>query len=148
MSFNEKCLEELKALKEKAEAANLHTLGDLMDSIQALLEEKISLERRLRHLLQSDYIRSFDEYDPRSHTYKRDIKEADKLTTEVHYEMKPALYIQRESGNRSEKQLLGHVKCTIFSPGRSEPYTNGLGAILGYTNITQPELTIHLEEVK
>lgn len=32
---------------------------------------------RLQHLLQSDYIRSFDEVDPTTKEYKRDIKEAD-----------------------------------------------------------------------
>lgn len=35
------------------------------------------LERRLRHLLQSNFIASFDEYDPKTKSYKRDIKEAD-----------------------------------------------------------------------
>lgn len=39
-------------------------------------DEYDSLLRRFRHLLESDYIRSFDEYDPRTHTYKRDISEA------------------------------------------------------------------------
>lgn len=42
-------------------------------------EQKIMLEvveRRLRHLLQSKFIRSFDEKD-RKGNYKRDIKEAD-----------------------------------------------------------------------
>ena len=33
--------------------------------------------RRLKHLLESDYIRSFDEVDPTSKAYKRDISEAD-----------------------------------------------------------------------
>ena len=36
------------------------------------------LERRLKHLLQSDFIRSFDEVNPHTKEYKRDIKEADK----------------------------------------------------------------------
>jgi hypothetical protein len=35
---------------------------------------------RFRHLLQSDFIRSFDEYDRIKGDYKRDIKEADMLT--------------------------------------------------------------------
>lgn len=36
-----------------------------------------SLENRLKHLLQSEFIRSFDEVSYPSGTYKRDIKEAD-----------------------------------------------------------------------
>lgn len=35
------------------------------------------LERRLKHLLQSDFIRSFDEVNVNTKEYKRDIKEAD-----------------------------------------------------------------------
>ena len=42
-----------------------------------LKEENESLRRRLQHLLESEYIRSFDEINPRTHTYKRDIREAD-----------------------------------------------------------------------
>ena len=41
-------------------------------------DEYEALLRRFRHLLQSDFIRSFDEYDPKTGTYKRDIAEADK----------------------------------------------------------------------
>lgn len=35
------------------------------------------LERRLKHLLQSDFIKSFDEVDVYTKEYKRDIREAD-----------------------------------------------------------------------
>lgn len=41
-------------------------------------DEHEALLRRFRHLLQSDFIRSFDEVDPKTGTYKRDISEADK----------------------------------------------------------------------
>lgn len=41
-------------------------------------DEYEALLRRFRHLLQSDFIHSFDEYDPKTGTYKRDIAEADK----------------------------------------------------------------------
>lgn len=37
--------------------------------------------KRLRHLLESEYIRSFDAVDPCTHEYKRDIREADKVRT-------------------------------------------------------------------
>ncbi len=39
------------------------------------------LERRLKHLLQSDFIRSFDEVDVYTKEYKRDIREADDKNT-------------------------------------------------------------------
>lgn len=39
------------------------------------------LERRLKHLLQSEFIRSFDEVDARTKEYKRDIREADNKNT-------------------------------------------------------------------
>lgn len=38
------------------------------------------LEQRLKHLLQSNFIKSFDEKDLKTGEYKRDIKEADELT--------------------------------------------------------------------
>lgn len=41
------------------------------------LEHNYILERRLKHLLQSEFIRSFDEVDARTKEYKRDIREAD-----------------------------------------------------------------------
>ena len=43
-----------------------------------LRDEYEALLRRFRHLLKSDFIHSFDEYDPKTGTYKRDIAEADK----------------------------------------------------------------------
>lgn len=42
-----------------------------------------SLNNRLKHLLSSEFIRSFDEFSYPSGTYKRDIKEADQNTTVV-----------------------------------------------------------------
>lgn len=40
-------------------------------------EERDLLETRLRHLLESETIRMFDEKDPRTHAYKRDISRLD-----------------------------------------------------------------------
>lgn len=37
-----------------------------------------SLKKRLKHLLQSENIRQYDEHDPKTHTYKKDIKQFDK----------------------------------------------------------------------
>lgn len=54
-----------------------------------------ALLRRFQHLLQSDCIRSFDEYDPRTQTYKRNITEADAILSPVrckdcvHYDNTP-----------------------------------------------------------
>ena len=41
---------------------------------------------RFRHLLQSDFIRSFDEYDRIKGDYKRDIKEADMIINRIRAE--------------------------------------------------------------
>lgn len=43
-----------------------------------LTVESDPIIKRLRHLLESEYIRSFDEVDPSTQEYKRDIREADK----------------------------------------------------------------------
>lgn len=58
------------------------------------------LERRLKHLLQSEFIRSFDEVDIYTKEYKRDIREADYKNTggrgtwEVQYfDNKPKFFI-------------------------------------------------------
>lgn len=61
-------------------------IGVLNDAIQKAptvdavpREEYDSLLKRFRHLLESDFIRSFDAYDPKTGTYKRDISEADRV---------------------------------------------------------------------
>lgn len=43
-------------------------------------DEFESLLKRFRHLIQSNFIRSFDEVEPRTGAYKRDISEADAST--------------------------------------------------------------------
>lgn len=45
-----------------------------------------ALMKRFRHLLESDFIRSFDEYDPKTGTYKRDISEADTMARVIRCE--------------------------------------------------------------
>ena len=66
-------------------------LGVLNDAIQKAptvdvvpREEYESLLKRFRHLLESDFIRSFDEYDPKTGTYKRDISEAMNVEPVIH----------------------------------------------------------------
>lgn len=52
------------------------TLGITVDAVPR--EEHESLVRRFEHLLESDYIRSFDEVKLGTGEYKRDIREADR----------------------------------------------------------------------
>ena len=46
-------------------------------NVQGETERANYLEKRLKHLLLSDYIRSFDEINPNTKEYVRDIREAD-----------------------------------------------------------------------
>lgn len=48
-----------------------------LDLINYLMEENEVLTKRLRHLLKSDTIKQYDEYDRKTHTYKRDISKFD-----------------------------------------------------------------------
>lgn len=59
--------------------ADLLENGDLGVTVDAVpREEHELLVRRLEHLLESDYIRSFDEKDIMTGKYKRDIRDADR----------------------------------------------------------------------
>lgn len=49
-----------------------------------------TLENRLKYLLQSEAVRMYDEKDPRSHNYKRDILELDHLVFDSKREEKTA----------------------------------------------------------
>ncbi len=53
---------------------------DLIKRQQAQIE---SLEKRFKHLLQSDFIASFDGWDYRKGDYRRDIREADNLIKQI-----------------------------------------------------------------
>lgn len=59
------------------------TLGSTVDAVPR--EEHESLVRRFKHLLESDYIRSFDEVVPFTGKYKRDIREADRERPHGHW---------------------------------------------------------------
>jgi hypothetical protein len=52
----------------------------LEQRLENSLETNKSLRKRLEHLLQSDFIRAFDALDPKTHTYKLDIEQADYIT--------------------------------------------------------------------
>lgn len=54
-------------------------MNDNYDLIKLQQVEIESLRKRLRHLLQSNFIASFDEWDQRKGDYRRDIKEADEI---------------------------------------------------------------------
>lgn len=62
-------------------AAETLKLAPTIDAVPR--DEYELLSKRFRHLLESDFIRSFDEYDPTAHAYKRDISEADKIESLV-----------------------------------------------------------------
>ena len=68
---------EIEFLKKRKEA--------LQEENKKLKGYNEMLEKRLRHLLQSEFIRSFDIKDFKTKKYKRDIKEADEIKT-FHYE--------------------------------------------------------------
>lgn len=70
--------EKYSALRKEYEAAQAE-VAKLTDGIESARAENEALRHRLQHLLESDYIRSFDEYDPRSHTYALDIRDADNM---------------------------------------------------------------------
>ena len=58
---------------------NACRIVSLIPAVDAVLrDEHEALLRRFRHLLESDFIRSFDEVDPLTGVYKRNIAEADK----------------------------------------------------------------------
>lgn len=63
-------------------------LGWLKELKGLRLENEVIL-RRLRHLLESDYISQFDQVDPNTHEYIRNIKEADWKVTYLCDQEKP-----------------------------------------------------------
>lgn len=73
--------------------AATHVLCEMLDDAQTInvvpRDEHEMLLKRFRHLLESDFIKSFDEYDPKHQTYKRDIVEADKFAHVRHGCWKP-----------------------------------------------------------
>ena len=83
-------------------------IGVLNDAIQKAptvdavpRDEHESLLKRFRHLLESDFIRSFDEYDPKTGTYKRDISEADTVVHVVRCgNCESSIVIQSDTGAR------------------------------------------------
>ena len=54
------------------------SINNIPTASSELTVESDPIIKRLRHLLESEYIRSFDEVDPRTQEYKIDIREADK----------------------------------------------------------------------
>lgn len=63
----------------KEHEATLRELDRVTESREMLIKENECIGARLQHLLESDYIRRFDEYDPKTHTYALDIRDADNL---------------------------------------------------------------------
>lgn len=57
--------------------------GMIADSLESQQKEIDCLERRLQHLLQSDFIESFDTKNYATKEYTRDIQEADKIVRDM-----------------------------------------------------------------
>ena len=68
---------------ELIEAEPIHE-ADVTDREKILMAENRALRDRLGHLLQSDFIRSFDEIELSTGEYVRDIKNADKIVPYEH----------------------------------------------------------------
>lgn len=94
---------------------NLETVISVVEAVSAInavpRDEYDALLKRFRHLLQSDFIRSFDEYDRRTGTYKRDIVEADHLARVVRCE-------QCIHWNSHRCTPLGSHFCEVFNEYR------------------------------
>lgn len=63
---------EIKILKKEIEILKIYK-----ERSECYAAAKESFEIRLKHLLQSEHIREYDEYDRKTHTYKKDIKQFD-----------------------------------------------------------------------
>lgn len=70
--------EKYKALLKEHEAT-LKELEKVNEARDMLKKENEIIAGRLQHLLESDYIRRFDEYDLMTHKYALDIRDADNL---------------------------------------------------------------------
>lgn len=53
--------------------------SDIARKVIAIEDERMHLEKRLKHLLQSETIRQFDAISPRGGDYERDITELDEM---------------------------------------------------------------------
>ena len=85
--------EKYNALQKEHEAT-LRELDRVTESRDMLLKENEAIGRRLQHLLESDYIRRFDEYDPKTHRYALDIRDAENLI-KSHEEHSMMVHCQR-----------------------------------------------------
>lgn len=68
------------ALLDEDEIANE---GLYKDKYEVLKQEFDVLRKRYNHLLESDFITSFDAWNPRTNNYNRDISEADKIVDNI-----------------------------------------------------------------
>lgn len=118
---NDKLLDELgKAAKEVEQYrgrcnALENDVAAFRRRLGELTFEKEGVVNRLGHLLESDFIRSFDNYDPKTGTYKRDISEADKLVTLKEFDELDRLRVEYDyirKKNEELKSALDDVKHT------------------------------------
>jgi hypothetical protein len=73
---------------------------DALELIDRIRTENEALTKRLRHLLKSDTIRKYDEYDPKTHTYKRDISKFDaEIEKLINAQLSVSLVTERDGCN-------------------------------------------------
>ncbi len=68
----------LAAFSEQLEAAKAEK-SEICQKVVVIEDERMYLEKRLKHLLQSETIRQFDAISPRGGDYERDISELDEI---------------------------------------------------------------------
>lgn len=91
---------------------------DWRNNYYTLSNEKIKLQNRLSHLLESNFIASFDDIDLISREYKRNISEADKINKEwgeyKHLSYRTKMTVNEVYGSRCINDLTEDMKnCKI-----------------------------------
>lgn len=83
-----------------------------IEDFEEIRIENAVLNKRLKHLLESEYIRSFDEWDQSKNDYKRDIKEADNIIPVEFVERYKKMWLSRaqnETRHLSERLSNGYM---------------------------------------
>lgn len=89
--------------------------SDICRKVVDIENERMYLEKRLKHLLQSETIRKFDEISPRSGDYERDISDLDEMMkSSAQKEAAEAIFAKIakncENGDMSAEELKKHVE--------------------------------------
>lgn len=89
--------------------------SDIARKVVAIEDERMYLEKRLKHLLESETIRQFDAISPRSGDYERDISDLDEMMkSSAQKEAAEAIFAKIvkncENHNMSAEELKKHVE--------------------------------------